>query len=66
MTAPAFFRACLQAGNGLREKMMQHEYPEVGGTQQLAERGKTEVILDGGCKLGNHLSGTRAAFVLEV
>lgn len=64
-TAPAFFSACLQAGNGLWKQMMRRQYPEVGGTQLRAERGKTEVILNGGSKLGNDLSSTRAAFIPE-
>lgn len=65
MAAPAFFRACLQTGNGLWKQMMRCEYPKVGGTQLRAERGKTEVILDGDCKLGNDVSSTKAAFIPE-
>lgn len=45
--------------------MMRCEYPKVGGTQLRAERGKTEVILDGDCKLGNDVSSTKAAFIPE-
>lgn len=59
-TAPAFFRACLQVGNGLWKQTTQCEYPKVGGTQLRAESGEPELTLGSSCILGKDLNSTRA------